>query len=219
MLRIAIDGPAGSGKSTISKALSKKFNLTYIDTGAMYRACAYIALKYNLSGKDLINKIKQTDIVLKNKDGKEEVFIKANGFCEDITEQIRSVEVTKSVSKIAAIPEIRKILSEKQKKIAEKNNVIMDGRDIGTVIIPNAEIKIFLNANPETRALRRFNEINNKNISYEEILADIKKRDFDDANRDISPLIKAEDAIEIDTSEMSIEEVINQISSFVRRVL
>ncbi len=215
MLRIAIDGPAGSGKSTISKILAEKYDLMYLDTGAMYRTCTYIALKYKLKDNNLIKKLKETDIILKNN----KVFIKSDNDFEEITDKIRTVEVSKNVSKIAAIPEIRQILMKKQQQIAAENNVIMDGRDIGTVIIPDAELKIFLTAKAEKRALRRFEEIKNtQKTTYEEVLKDIKMRDFNDINRKISPLTKADDAIEIDTSNMSINDVINEISNLIEKV-
>jgi cytidylate kinase len=217
LLRIAIDGPAGSGKSTISKILAQKLNLLYVDTGAMYRACAYVALKYNLANDKLVEKIQNAEIILKNESNQTKVFIKIDNNMEKITEKIRSVEISNYVSKIAKIKELRDILSEKQKKIASNNNIIMDGRDIGTVIIPDAEFKFFLTASPEIRALRRFNELKSKdNVTYTEILEEIKRRDFEDMNRAVSPLIKADDAIEINTSDMSINDVVNKILTIVR---
>jgi cytidylate kinase len=217
-LRIAVDGPAGSGKSTISKIIAEKLNLIYIDTGAMYRACAYISVKYNKVGKDLIECVENTEIYFKKDVTGQRVFIKFDGETFDITEEIRSVEVTKKVSETSKIKEIRDIITRRQKSIAADNNVIMDGRDIGTVVIPDAEYKFFLEATPYERARRRYEEMvaRGENIEFEEVLKDVKKRDFEDMNREIAPLKRAEDALLIDTTNKTIEDVVSFILNRVK---
>jgi cytidylate kinase len=214
-LKIAIDGPAGSGKSTISKLLAEKFNLTYIDTGAMYRSCAYISKKFNLESQDLVNKIKDIEIILTS-DNK--VFLKYNNDLEDVSELIRQPEITNMVAQIAAKPEIRKIMTEKQKEIASKGNVIMDGRDIGTVVIPDADVKIFLTASDEERAKRRYDEWikKGKKITFDEVFQEMKIRDEEDMKRQTAPLVKAKDAVELDTTGLNINEVVNEISKIIK---
>ncbi|MBZ4672224.1 MAG: Cytidylate kinase [Deferribacteraceae bacterium] len=212
-LRIAVDGPAGSGKSTISKIIAEKLNLIYIDTGAMYRACAYLSVKYGLIGAALVDKLKDCDISFKKDGERQRVILKINLHELDVTDEIRSAEVTAKVSETSKITEVREILTKKQQEIASKSDVIMDGRDIGTVVIPDAEYKFYLDANANERAKRRFEELTAKGIdvNFEEILQSVIKRDFEDMNREIAPLRKADDAILIDTSNMTIDEVANKI--------
>jgi len=212
-LRIAVDGPAGSGKSTISKIIAEKLNLIYIDTGAMYRACAYLSVKYGLSGAALADKLNECDIFFRKDGDSQRVILKIIMTEIDVTDEIRSAEVTAKVSETSKIKEVREILTKKQQEIASKNDVIMDGRDIGTVVIPNAEYKFYLDANANERAKRRFEELKAKGVSvkYEDILQSVIKRDFEDMNRDVAPLKKADDAILIDTSNMSIDEVVDKI--------
>lgn len=214
MLRIAIDGPAGSGKSTVAKKISKLLNLTYVDTGAMYRSCAWISARLNLNGNNLIEKLKDIEIKLKN----DSVSLLIDGELIDVTEDIRMPAITKLTSEVASDPSIRTILLEKQKEIAQSISVVMDGRDIGTVVIPNAEIKIFLTANPEERARRRYEEIIAKGINarFEDVYNELLERDFKDSNRELAPLKKAEDSIEIDTTFLSIDEVVDKIIKVVK---
>ena len=214
---IAIDGPAGSGKSTIAKLLAKELGFTYIDTGAMYRA---VALKIKRLGIDpdnkeaVINVLKETDIRLKTN---EEIKVFLDG--EDVSSEIRTEEIGKIASKIARYPEVRKILVEMQRKIGEEaKNAVIEGRDTGTVIFPDADIKIFMTAKPEVRAERRFKELKEKglNVSYEEILKEIVERDKLDTTREDSPLKPAKDAIIIDTSDKTLKDVFKEILSIVR---
>lgn len=205
---IAIDGPAGAGKSTIAKKVADSLGYIYIDTGAMYRAFTYELLTSSISLSDIeeINKVlEKTNIEFKNN----EIFL--NNL--NVTNEIRSKNVTANVSAVSAIPQVREKLVDLQRKIASESNSILDGRDIGTVVFPNAELKIFLTASVKIRALRRYNELiaKDKNIDINEIEAEIEKRDKLDSSRETSPLIKAADAIEIDTSDLSIDEVANTI--------
>ena len=209
---VAVDGPAGSGKSTISKVVANKFNLTYLDTGAMYRMIAFKSLKDkidldNISEVvELLNKVE-----LDMKDGKFYV----DGV--DVSLNIRTPEITVIVSKVAAIREVRVKLVDLQRDISEGKNVILDGRDIGTVVFTDADLKVFLIASPEERAKRRVLDFKSKGIdeSFKDVLSEIIRRDEFDSNRKESPLKKAEDAVEIDTSFMNIDQVVEVISKLV----
>lgn len=218
MIRIAIDGPAGSGKSTISKILAKKLGLAYIDTGAMYRACAYISIKFNLDGENLRKCVKNMEIDFLRENGTQKIEMSLNDGKYDITEVIRTPQVSAKVSEVAADKSIRTILTEKQKKLASKKNVVMDGRDIGTVVIPDAEVKIFLNASADERAKRRYSEMKGKypDLNFHEVKSDMEKRDETDINREAAPLIKAEDAVEIDTTGLTVDEVVQRILTIVK---
>jgi len=210
---VAVDGPAGSGKSTISKIVANKFNLTYLDTGAMYRMIAFKSLKDNVDLDNINEVINLLDKVeLDMKDGK--FFVDG----QDVSLDIRTPEVTSIVSKVAAIKEVREKLVDLQRKISQGKDVILDGRDIGTVVFTNADLKIFLVASPEERAKRRVLDFKNKGIeeSFEDVLNEIIRRDEYDSNRKESPLKKAEDAVEIDTSFMDINEVVEAISELVK---
>lgn len=213
---IAIDGPAGAGKSTIAKILATKFNLMYIDTGAMYRAVTLLAKTNDISPdnvSELCNLLEDTNMHFQNNK------LILNG--KDVSEAIRTPEISNSVSLYAAISEVRDLLVKQQQKMSEKYDVIMDGRDIGTVVLKDAPFKFYLVASPELRAKRRYEELLAKNITvkYEEILNDIIKRDYIDSNRDVNPLRKAEDAIEIDTSYLTIDEVVEKISNIILNTL
>ena len=215
-LSVAIDGPAGAGKSTIAKLVSKRFQLTYINTGAMYRAVTYAAIKKGISHErveELCSMIDELKIEFKG----ENLFLNGN----DITEDLCLPEIAQNVSFYASIPEVRKLLVKQQRRIAEENNVIMDGRDIGTVVLKDAPFKFYLTASAEKRAERRFKELQDKGIDvdYNKILHDIEKRDYIDMNREVDPLKKAEDAIEVDTSDMNIEEVVEKLSSIINNNL
>ena len=210
-LIVAIDGPAGSGKSTIAKLIAKKYNFTYIDTGAMYRMITLYLLQEKIDFENL----KEIENVLNNHinlDMKENKFFLNN---KDVSQEIREPIISENVSKVASIKIVRDNLVSLQRKIASNKNVILDGRDIGTVVFPNAQVKIFLIASVEERANRRYKEFLEKNISisYEEVLKSLKERDFIDSTRKESPLVKSKDAIELDTTNLNLQEVVDFISS------
>lgn len=219
MINVAIDGPAGAGKSTIAKAAAAELGYIYIDTGALYRSIALQALKVNsldsLTDDEIISCLDDIKLELKFIGNSQRVFLND----EDVSEKIRTAEVSMGASRVSAVPTVREFLFELQKKNAEENNVIMDGRDIGTVVLPNADLKIFLTASAEERASRRYLEMKQKPDcpSYQQILDDIIKRDYDDSHRKISPLKKADDAVEIDTTNMSADEVIRCITDMIRK--
>jgi cytidylate kinase len=209
---VAVDGPAGSGKSTISKMVAKKYRLTYLDTGAMYRMIAFTSIRDRVDLDDTAEVVNLLDRVnIDMKDGKFYV----DGV--DVSLEIRTPEVTAIVSKVAAIREVRVKLVDLQREISEGKDVILDGRDIGTVVFTNADLKIFLVASPEERAKRRVLDFKNKGIDekFEDVLSEIVRRDEFDSNRKESPLKKAEDAVEIDTSFMNIDQVVGAISKLV----
>ncbi len=217
-MQVAIDGPASSGKSTISKLIAKENHFLYLDTGAMYRVVTLAVLRNHISLEDydaIYELVQNIDIRFSMKDGKQIVFMNK----EDVTDEIRSVEVTRNVSAVSAIKEVRTRLVHLQQEIAENHSIIMDGRDIGTVVLPQAEIKIFLVASVEERAKRRFIENKEKGIemSYEELVEDIRRRDYIDSTRKESPLRKAEDAIEIDTTTMTIEDVVKTVTALIQK--
>lgn len=213
-ITVAIDGPAGAGKSTIAKMVADRFNLMYINTGSMYRAITLKAMELEISSQNieaickLMNSLEMhfenDDLIL---DG------------ENINHLLMMPEISKNVSNYAAIPEVREHLVYLQRKMSEKYNVVMDGRDIGTVVLKDAPFKFYLTASPEERANRRYNELITKNVpvDYNKILEDIKNRDYIDSNREIDPLRKAEDALEIDTTKMSIEDVVNSICNHISK--
>ena len=209
MINIAIDGPAGACKSTIAKSIAKKLGYIYIDTGALYRSLAFYILKNNIDYENNQKYINNIKIAITFIDNIQHIIL--NG--EDVTEHLRSEKISMLTSKISSKKYIRDFLLLLQRDLASKNNVIMDGRDIGTVVLPDAKIKLFISASPEKRAFRRYLELSkkNKNIlySYDKILDDINKRDYNDIKREIAPLKKADTAIFIDTSELSLEQSID----------
>lgn len=211
MINVAIDGPAGAGKSTIAKAAAKQLNYIYVDTGALYRTIAYNAVKKNVidDTNAVIALLNDTKVELKYIDGVQAVFL--NG--EDVSAYIRTPEISMGASKVSAIPEVRAFLLSLQQEIAKENNVIMDGRDIATVVLPNADVKIFLFASPECRAQRRYKELVEKgeNVKYEDVLADVNQRDYQDSHREIAPLKPSEDSIMLDTSKLNLDESIQLV--------
>ncbi|WP_027396202.1 (d)CMP kinase [Anaerovibrio lipolyticus] len=210
-LVVAIDGPAGAGKSTVAQMAAKELGFTYIDTGAMYRAVAWKSLQQGKTVTDaLINDVvKDIDIVLDYKEGKTRVFVDGT----EVTSEIRTPEVTGIVSQVAALGPVRERLTDLQRKMATQGSVIMDGRDIATNVLPNADIKIFLTASIEERADRRYKEMKAKgyDVDLKKLQEEIAARDKADSEREISPLVQAEDAELLDTSDMSIEEVVKAI--------
>ena len=213
MINVAIDGPAGAGKSTIAKAAAKALGYIYVDTGALYRTVALSAQKLgvlaDLSDENIQKVIDSSVVELKYIDGAQAVFL--NG--EDVSSLIRTPEISMGASAVSAKPSIRAFLLGLQQDIAAKNNVIMDGRDIATVVLPHADVKIFLFASPECRAQRRYKELIEKgeSVMYEDVLADVNQRDYQDSHREIAPLKPSKDSIMLDTSELNLEESIDAV--------
>lgn len=215
MINVAVDGPAGAGKSSISKAAAAEIGFIYVDTGALYRSIALFALENNLESNELINTLDKINVKLEYIDGVQHVILNEN----DVSDIIRTPEVSMNASKVSAIPEVRAFLLDLQKKIAQENNIIMDGRDIGTVVLPNADLKVFLTASPEERAERRFKEMTDSNITYQQVLEDIKQRDHNDMNRKTAPLKQADDAVLLDTTGMTFEESKEKLKSLIKEVM
>ncbi|MDF2606326.1 MAG: cytidylate kinase [Bacillales bacterium] len=216
-ISIAIDGPAAAGKSTVAKIIAEKLGYIYIDTGAMYRAITLKVLEHNNDPSDNISVtsiLKNTDIELQNNKSGQRVILDG----VDVTENVRKNDVTNVVSLIAAIPEVREAMLIRQRKLGELGGVVMDGRDIGTHVLPNAEVKIFLIASVEERAVRRHKENIERGFisNLEELKIEIAKRDELDSTREVAPLTKAKDAIEIDTTSKSLEEVVDAIMEVVK---
>ena len=212
MIRVAIDGPAGVGKSSTSKALAKYYGFAYLDTGAMYRAIALYLLRSGIDTADeakVSEAVKNADITIRYQDGSQQVIL--NG--EDVSGKIRTEEVGNTASATSVYPAVRAHLLELQRSLAASQNVIMDGRDIGTCILPDAEAKIYLTASSRVRALRRYKELTEKGTmcNLEEIEQDIIERDHRDMTREIAPLKQADDAVLLDSSEMTIDEVVQAI--------
>lgn len=219
MINIAIDGPAGAGKSTAAKLAAKELGFIYIDTGALYRSIGVAALRkgYDTTDAEKVNSLlPEISLSLKFVDGEQRVIL--NG--EDVSREIRLPEASMAASNVSAIPEVRAFLLEMQKKLARENNCLMDGRDIGTVILPDAELKIFLTASAEIRAERRYKELIEKGTpkDYDELLSEIKQRDHNDSHRAVAPLKPAVDAYMLDSSDMSLEEVVAKIVSLAKEI-
>ena len=216
MINVAIDGPAGAGKSTIAKAAAKELGFIYVDTGALYRAVAYNAVKTGAIDDEqkIINMLDSTKVELKYVNGAQAVYL--NG--EDVSAFIRTPEISMGASKVSAIPQVRAFLLNLQREIASTNNVIMDGRDIATVVLPNADVKIFLFASPECRAERRYKELIEKgeSVSFDDVLKDVNQRDYQDSHREIAPLKPSDDSIMADTSELTLQESINLIVNTIK---
>lgn len=217
-IQIAIDGPASSGKSTIAKQIARQLNIAYVDSGAIYRTITYALLENNIQPNDseaIKEQLQQFDIELMADQDYFEVRLNQ----QPIGLEIRSEQVTAAVSEVSAYPFVREYVNHKLQQLSRNHSVIMDGRDIGTVVLPEAEVKIFLTASAEVRAQRRYEENKQRNQltqSHEDILQAIIERDRYDSNRKIAPLRKAEDAIEVDTSNLTVEEVVNKVISMIQ---
>jgi cytidylate kinase len=224
-ITIAIDGFSSTGKSTLAKQLAKELEYVYVDTGAMYRAVAYFAMQHNLIEADFFKKealiAALSDIKLEFKFNSDLGFAEMYLNGENVEKQIRTIEVSNFVSKVAAVSEVRAKLVEQQQEMGTNKAIVMDGRDIGTVVFPNAELKIFMTASAETRAQRRFDELQQKgdNVSYEEVLKNVVERDYMDTHREDSPLVIADDAIEIDNSYLNKEEQFAAVLELVNDVV
>ena len=211
---VAIDGPAGAGKSTVAKAVAKALNAAYLDTGAMYRTMGLYMAEHGHRRPEAIAEAARTpDLRVEFRDGVQRMFLDG----EDVTERIRTPEAAATASKVSAVGAVRERLVDLQREIARGQSVVMDGRDIGTVVLPDATVKIYLTASCEVRAKRRFDELTQagKEIAYEQVLDDIVQRDYNDTHRAVSPMRQADDAVRVDTSEMTRDEVVADI---VRRV-
>lgn len=217
MISIAIDGPAGAGKSTIAKAVSKQLEYIYVDTGALYRSIALNAINNgtNTDNEAEIDELlNNTKVEIKFINGEQRVFLNS----QDVSDKIRTTEVSMMASKVSAIAAVRDFLLELQRGLARENNVIMDGRDIGTVVLPQAQVKIFLTASAQCRAKRRYKDYlaaGNTQESYEQILADIQQRDYNDSHRAVAPLKPAEDSVVVDTSDDTLEQSVEKIIAVV----
>lgn len=212
MINVAIDGPAGAGKSTIARAAAKDLGFIYVDTGALYRAVGVYCLRKGTvtTDADAVGAVlSEINVELKFINGVQHVYL--NG--DDVSTEIRLPEASMAASNVSAIPSVRAFLFDLQRDIASKNNCIMDGRDIGTVVLPNAKVKIFLTADPEERAMRRFKELEEKGstVTYQEVLDDLKVRDYNDSHREIAPLKPAEDSVILNTTGNTLEASINLI--------
>ena len=220
MINVAIDGPVGAGKSSVARECAKRLGIIYVDTGALYRSCALFCVRNNVdispeneqAVSELLNS--KLDLSIKLEDGTQRVIV--NG--EDISDEIRTLEISKAASAVSALPSVRAFLLGMQRDIASKNSVIMDGRDIGTVILPNADIQIFITAKPEIRAKRRYDELVAKgsDVTLGEVLVEVNRRDFNDMNRKEAPLKQAPDAILLDTSELDFEQTVSGVTDLIR---
>lgn len=217
-VNVAIDGPGGAGKSSISRTIANELGFIHADTGALYRAIGLYAIRHDCLDEEKIQKeISNIHVELKFIGGMQRVLLNE----EDVTDYIRSPEVTMAASKVSAVGAVRALLLDLQRKIASENNVIMDGRDIGAVVLPHADLKIYLTASAEERASRRYLELREKPDcpSYEQILADIQQRDYNDMHREIAPLQQAKDAVLVDTTDMGFNEVVEHITAMIRNIL
>ena len=217
-LKIALDGPSGSGKSTIAKRLSKELNILYLDTGAMYRATALKALKMNIDTfdeKGVSGFINDLDLDIKYENGSQQTFLDG----ENVSDKIREPQVSMAASNISSLKCVRLKMVEMQRKIADKVSCVLDGRDIGSYVLPNADFKFYITASVDVRAKRRYDELTAKgfNVDFENLKKEIEERDYNDSHREFAPLVKAADAIYIDTSDMGIEEVVNTVMSHINK--
>lgn len=216
MIQIAIDGPSGAGKSSIAKAVAKRLGIVYVDTGALYRTVGYYVRGRGISRTDsdgIVSCLPHIEIEVRYENGAQHVYL--NG--EDLGDRIREPEISMYASAVSAIPAVRAFLLDTQRDIAAKNSVIMDGRDIGTVILPNAQVKIFMTASPEARAERRTKELLEKGVKveYETVLAEMIERDRNDSSREVAPAVAAPDAVLLDNSNLTIEENVAAVLSLI----
>lgn len=217
MINIAIDGPAGAGKSTIARQLAAKLGYIYVDTGALYRAVGVNAMRKGMDTKNaqqVTSILGETKVSLRFVDGEQRVFLGD----EDVSLAIRTPEASMAASNVSAIPAVREFLFDLQRNIAKENDCLMDGRDIGTVVLPDAQVKIFLTASAEVRAKRRYDELLAKGMKaeYNEVLEEMIQRDYQDSHRAIAPLKQADDAVLVDTSEMNLEQVLVALETIVK---
>lgn len=217
MIAVAIDGPAGAGKSTIAKTAAKRLGFIYVDTGALYRSIGYYVIKQGKSleiKEDIVSCLSSINVEIEFVYNEQHVIL--NG--EDVNASIRTPEVSIAASKVSAVPEVREFLLGLQRDFAKKYNCIMDGRDIGTVVLPNAEVKIFLTASCEERANRRYKELIEKGeqVNYEDVLTDIQKRDYNDSHREIAPMKPAEDSVLVDSTGQSIEQNVQAVIDVIK---
>ncbi|MBR2316313.1 MAG: (d)CMP kinase [Clostridia bacterium] len=216
-INVAIDGPAGAGKSTIAKKVSKELGYIYVDTGALYRTVGVNALRKKVdmeSDEAIASVLPETEVEMKFVDGEQKMYL--NG--EDVSVEIRLPEASMAASRVSAVPAVRAFLFDLQRDLAKKNDCIMDGRDIGTVVLPDAQVKIFLTASPECRADRRYKELVEKGVevNYDDVLSDIIKRDYNDSHRAVAPLKPAEDSVILDTSGFELEQSIKAITDIIK---
>lgn len=220
-ISVAVDGPAGAGKSSVSKAAAKSLGFTYIDTGAMYRAVALFAIENGIDIKSevktLISRLGEIEISFENAPDGQKVYLAGR----DVSERIRREDVSVGASDVAVIPEVRKKLVELQRKMAQNDNVIMDGRDICSHVLPDAAVKIFLTASAHSRALRRYNELMEKGVecNFEKIKTDMEYRDKNDSARAVAPLKKADDAVLVDTTELTFEQSVEKIKELIKNAV
>lgn len=219
-VNVAIDGPAGAGKSTIARTAAKKLGYIYVDTGALYRTVGLYSIRKGFDTKNaesVVETLGDIKITLGFKDGEQRVYL--NG--EDVSEAIRTPEASMGASNVSSIPKVREFLFDLQKDIAKENDCLMDGRDIGTVVLPDAQVKIFLTASPETRAMRRYKELVEKgsDVKYEDVLDDLIKRDYQDTHREIAPLKQADDAVLVDTSNYDFDGSVDAVMAVIKEKL
>ncbi|HIU35265.1 MAG TPA: (d)CMP kinase [Candidatus Fimenecus excrementigallinarum] len=219
-INVAIDGPAGAGKSSIARAAAKRLGYIYVDTGALYRAVGVYSLRNGVDTKNaeaVTGTLPHICVDLKFQDGVQHVYLND----EDVSEEIRTPPASMAASDVSAVPAVRQFLFDLQRDIAAKNDCIMDGRDIGTVVLPDAQVKIFLTASPEARAMRRFLELQQKGAkdTYAEVLADLVQRDYNDSHRAVAPLKPAEDGVTVDNSGLSLDDSIEQVLAVIRETL
>lgn len=217
MMNVAIDGPAGAGKSTIARTAAKTLGYIYVDTGALYRAVGVYSLRAGSDTKDaraVAETLPHIRVELKFREGVQHVYL--NG--EDVSEEIRTPAASMAASDVSAVPAVRQFLFDLQRDIARHNDCIMDGRDIGTVVLPKAQVKIFLTASPEARAMRRLKELQEKGAqdTYEAVLSDLKQRDYNDSHRVVAPLKPAEDSILVDTTDLSLEASVQKVIGVIK---
>lgn len=216
-ISVAIDGPSGAGKSTVARAAAAKLGYVYVDTGAMYRAIGLAVCRRGISGDDIagiVATLPTVELAIRYQDGEQHILLCG----EDVSDAIRTPEIAKYASQVSAVPEVRAFLLETQRNMAKNGNILMDGRDIGTVILPDAPVKIFLTASDEARAQRRYLELCEKGqqVTFDQVLHDIRQRDLQDSTRAVAPLKQADDAVLLDTSDISLEQSIEAVLRIIR---